>query len=180
MVKRRFAKEDWILLGLDLLKQDGPSAMTVERLCTEADRTRGSFYHHFEDHDAFLLAIASFWKENHTLNVFAHLDRQNQGQDRLDALNEQVTQLDLQLEISIRQLAARLNGVAEIVESVDQLRLDYLERIYLSFEQPFPISAREIAELDYAAFLGAILLWPHAPIERQIQRAGIVQRLLKL
>ncbi len=30
--------------------------MTIEALCTAADRTRGSFYHHFQDHGAFVEA----------------------------------------------------------------------------------------------------------------------------
>ena len=38
----RYKKEDWLSLGERLLAEEGPPALTVERLTVAAERTRGS------------------------------------------------------------------------------------------------------------------------------------------
>lgn len=180
MAKARFKKEDWISIGLALLKSDGPAALTVENLCLRADRTRGSFYHHFIDHDAFLIALADHWKHHFNIVFFERLEEEPQGKERLFALNALASDLDLALEVAIRQLAQKSPPVAAIVSEIDAMRLDFLETIYLSMGRDFPVSARQITELEYAAFLGAILLWPDMGRDQQQSFARTIPTMLGL
>ena len=47
----RLGRDDWLALGLERLAAEGPRALRLENICAAAGRTRGSFYHHFRDHD---------------------------------------------------------------------------------------------------------------------------------
>ena len=58
----RFEKSEWLKLAQDVLKSDGPAALTLERLTTAAGKTRGSFYHHFNSRDEFLRALMLDWQ----------------------------------------------------------------------------------------------------------------------
>src|SRR5580692_4501773 len=59
----RFARSDWLELGERLLSEEGPQALSLERLTEAAGRTRGSFYHHFSGRDDFLAALTQHWRE---------------------------------------------------------------------------------------------------------------------
>ena len=62
----RFGKMDWLEIGFRLLASEGPSALTIGRLTGEARRTRGSFYHHFEDREDFVREMMVEWRERST------------------------------------------------------------------------------------------------------------------
>ena len=53
----------WLVLGLAQLSAHGPDGLRIEPLCAAAARTRGSFYHHFQDHDAFIAALLDHWRD---------------------------------------------------------------------------------------------------------------------
>ncbi|WP_316862089.1 TetR/AcrR family transcriptional regulator [uncultured Cohaesibacter sp.] len=180
MAKSRFSKEDWLLLGLDLLKSDGPAGLTVEKVCAKADKTRGSFYHHFEDHSAFLSGLADYWRDRYNLELFDHLNKAEPGMRQLETINDLASLLDLRLEVEIRKLAEKETDIAQIVSDMDRRRLDYLEQAYQLIAHSLPVNARELAELDYTSFLGAILLWPNIPEAKQKHFAGILPRLIGL
>ena len=58
----RFSKSDWLKLAVRLLGEEGPAAMTIERLTQAAGRTRGSLYHHFQSREGFLVALMAWWR----------------------------------------------------------------------------------------------------------------------
>lgn len=157
---QRFSKSDWIEIGEFLLKSEGPDSLVVDRLCEKAKRTKGSFYHHFKDHSSYLQTLINQWEQRNTLDVIKKAAQQSGASQQLQALNELTLALDLELEIAIRQLAGRSQLVGDMVQSVDQKRLRFLEDLYISLDRPFAIPPRRIAELEYSAFLGSILLWP--------------------
>jgi AcrR family transcriptional regulator len=157
---QRFSKSDWIEIGEFLLKSEGPDSLVVDRLCEKAKRTKGSFYHHFRDTSAYLQALIDQWEQRNTLDVIEKAAQQSGANRQLETLNELTLALDLELEIAIRQLAGRSQLVGKLVQSVDQKRLQFLEDLYISLDRPFAIPPRRIAELEYSAFLGSILLWP--------------------
>jgi AcrR family transcriptional regulator len=57
----RLSVDDWIERALGLLMAEGVGAIKINRLCQELGVTKGSFYWHFEDIDAFIGAIAERW-----------------------------------------------------------------------------------------------------------------------
>jgi AcrR family transcriptional regulator len=73
--RERFAKADWITIGLAALRDQGPDALTIERLTATAQRTRGSFYHHFASHENFVRAMADSWLQQSTAGPIAEMQQ---------------------------------------------------------------------------------------------------------
>lgn len=59
----RLTVDDWLQAGLDILDADGIAGIKVQRLCDRLGVTKGSFYWHFDDLDAFLSDLAGRWAE---------------------------------------------------------------------------------------------------------------------
>jgi AcrR family transcriptional regulator len=57
----RLSTTDWTARALELLVEEGVSAVKVARLCRELGVTKGSFYWHFEDLEALKKAVANLW-----------------------------------------------------------------------------------------------------------------------
>ena len=57
----RLSVDDWIELGLALLAEEGVSAIKIDRLCARMGVTKGSFYWHFTDLQAYMEALAERW-----------------------------------------------------------------------------------------------------------------------
>ena len=50
-------REALILAGLALFRDQGPDAPSLDAICESAGKTRGAFYVHFADRDAFMVAV---------------------------------------------------------------------------------------------------------------------------
>ena len=61
--------DEWVAAGLELLRREGEDALTIQRLCERLSRTKGSFYHHFEDVTAFHESLLDAWEERLTTAV---------------------------------------------------------------------------------------------------------------
>ena len=157
----RFSKIDWIERGMAQLAEAGPAGLTVERMCAAAGRTRGSFYHHFSDHDAFIRALMEYWRKRDTEDVIAAADAV-EG-DRAAELNALATMLNHRLEGRIRQLAQKDETAAAILASVDEIRVEYLAALYRDSLGVERSQALTLAQLEYASCVGAQMLWPDAP-----------------
>jgi AcrR family transcriptional regulator len=59
---RRLSVDDWIEAALEIMAADGIGGVKIQRLCDQLGVTKGSFYWHFKDLDAFLDAIADQWR----------------------------------------------------------------------------------------------------------------------
>lgn len=157
MAAKRFSRNDWLQLGLSRLARGGPSALTIEELCAQANKTRGSFYFHFENVEAFLVELAEHWQESYTQ---ALIEGAIPTTDRNDKLNLLVGRLDLALESGIRQLAVVNNAVGEIVREADSQRVDWLGSLYAQGKSWDPQEAKNLAKIEYAAFTGFRLIDP--------------------
>lgn len=173
MSRRRFTREDWIALGHEQLAKEGPDAVKLDALCLAAGLTRGSFYHHFEDHQTFLVAVTETWLTTGTEDVTASIDASVGAADRMDALTRAAMAIDYRLELGIRELARRLPAVRDIVTRADARRLDVLADLYRARFGLGDEAARSYAYLEYAAFSGLILLDPDLPEERQKALAAL-------
>ena len=61
MATTRLTKGKWVAIGLDILTAEGPAAMRAEYLCRVAGTTKGSFYWHFADIEAFREEVLDHW-----------------------------------------------------------------------------------------------------------------------
>ena len=60
----RLGADDWLRAALDIMVDDGISGVKIQRLCDRLGVTKGSFYWHFADLDAFLGELARRWAED--------------------------------------------------------------------------------------------------------------------
>jgi AcrR family transcriptional regulator len=57
----RLSVDDWIQAGFAVLADDGPNAIRIGRLCEHLAVTKGSFYWHFTDIQAYRAALVEAW-----------------------------------------------------------------------------------------------------------------------
>src|SRR5262249_45493149 len=152
-------RADWLDLGLALLAKDGPDGLRIEALCAAAQKTKGSFYHHFADHDAFLAALLGHWRELHTDRIIRLVDREPAAA-RPRVLADIATGADHRIERAIRRLAAVDAQAQAALAAVDTQRLRYLERLNRDDASVPKRDARLVATLEYAAFVGLEILFP--------------------
>ena len=126
-----------------------------------ADRTRGSFYHHFADHDAFVDALMDCWKAVHTDAVIAAVEAAPPA-DRTHCLHTLASHLDHRIDIAVRRLAATHPIAADMVRRVDEARISCVAALYRARWRDRPEQAETFARLEYALFVGSQVLWPDA------------------
>ena len=146
--------EDWLAEGMDLMKDKGFGSLTLENLCGRMKKTRGSFYHHFQDMNAYVGRLLHHWQ---ALQTQAAIDRTEQETDpkaRLAVLDETVRGLDHRLDQIIRAWSLRDPRAADAMASVDRTRVAYLRKLFLDNGVSEDM-ATVLAELEYTAFLGA-------------------------
>lgn len=165
---KRFHKSDWLAFGLAQLAADGPQALRVQELCKAANKTIGSFYHHFDDQAAFVDALMEHWRETHTLPILDALEAIDDNDARARELTDLASTLDVQTEIGIRLLASQNKRANAILEDVDHQRMSYVAKMYAARFEVSAEEASDLARLEYAAFVGSQMIFKakfgnHAP-----------------
>jgi len=151
----RFGKGDWIDIGLAALASRDEGATTMAAICRQAGKTRGPFYYHFENIEDFWIQTARIWQKRFTGDLIKSTSGNLPSSKRLDQLNTLVARLDPTIEQGMRSLAVRQPAVADIVQSADAARVDYLTRLYRGAGLP-QVDAASIARIEYAAFVGML------------------------
>jgi AcrR family transcriptional regulator len=134
---------EWVAAGLDLLRSEGEDALTIQRLCERLDRTKGSFYHHFEDVTAFHEALLDAWEAQLTTAV---IEAASSGADIAafaELLSDAARSIDVRLELSVRSWAIRSERAMQRVRRVDERRLAALQL----FPSPSTPRARRTEQL---------------------------------
>lgn len=178
MKKRRFRTEDWLDLGLTELSSQGAEGVKLEAICKAAGLTRGSFYHHFPDHVAFLVAMARRWLSLQTDWVADQIDDADTSADQMAALSEAAMAIDYRLELGMREIARRVPAVDAIVRQADTTRVEIVGALYKARYGLDERHARELAFLEYAAFNGMILTDPDMDLDAQRAAARLFERMV--
>ncbi|MGQ3136999.1 MAG: TetR/AcrR family transcriptional regulator [Sphingopyxis solisilvae] len=161
----RFAKADWIVIGLAGLRQEGPDALTIERLTATARRTRGSFYHHFASHEDFVRAMADSWLQQSTVGPIAEMQQAADMRRVRASLAEFAATLDHRLERQIRRLGEINTHAHAVVQQSDALRIAMLVQMFQDEFALLPDEALKRAQLQHAAFVGMQVVFPEASPE---------------
>lgn len=150
----RSTADDWLALGLGVLTRDGEGALTIERLCREMGKSKGSFYHHFSDMNGYIGRLLDFWEQRQTQQPIEIAERCKTAKEKLQALDTVVSGLDHDLEQIIRHWARRDDRANRAVHRVDEIRIAYVAKL-LGNAGVAEKAARLVAELEYTFFLGA-------------------------
>ncbi|MEM9385508.1 MAG: helix-turn-helix domain-containing protein [Pseudomonadota bacterium] len=148
------SRDDWIAHGSRVLAQNGVAALKAEPLARQLGVSRGSFYWHFQDIQAFHRAVLEHWRARSTLQVIRRIEARRA--DRLATLMGEAFEASWELERAVRAWASQATWVAEEVAQVDEVRLTFLEQLLLS-EGLSASTARARALLLYWAALGQML-----------------------
>jgi AcrR family transcriptional regulator len=150
----KFSKTDWLDLGLKILANDGGQAIRVDNLCETAGRTKGSFYHHFINRDAFVADLVNYWEQRLTDYVITKTNQQSSASARIIILNRIASDLDAELERAIRRWAGSEALVEPGVVRVDKRRVEYLASLWYQAKNITSQQAIDLAIMNYASLVG--------------------------
>ena len=154
----RLSADDWAQAALDLIAEQGVSAVAVEPLARRLGVTKGSFYWHFPSRDALLQAALERWEVVEQESVFGNLEKVPDPRERLRALFQLVGH-EVKPHIIYSELLKALDhpSVQPVIDRVSQRRLEYL---VASFRQAGMqrTDAVHRARLTYAAYVGFLQL----------------------
>lgn len=154
MPDERLGPEDWVNAGLKALATSGFTALKADTLAKAMGVSRGSFYWHFADVDAFHAAVLRRWREIALERVVAELG--DLAGDRLDALVRRAFAARTELEIAVRAWATAAPAARTAVEAVDRERVRYLRRLLLDAGVATAAAAARAHILNWA-YLGYAL-----------------------
>lgn len=153
----RFGKSHWLDLGQTLLKTEGPAALTIERMTASAGKTRGSFYHHFKSRNAFLEAMIAAWQRSSLTQLAERLQDAESLEAKRAVMRGVSSDWDAAFERQLRFLAAQEPHVANLLATVDQLRIQGLASM-IRLLQPDIEDPDAFAFVQYASVVGGQML----------------------
>jgi len=92
--------------------------------------TKGSFYHHFKNHQTFLEALLEHWENKYTSQFIDYAEKGNTPIEKIERLNEIALNTENDPEVHIRAWAITDKLAEETVNRVDQRRMNYLIKLY--------------------------------------------------
>ncbi|MBS0528784.1 MAG: TetR/AcrR family transcriptional regulator [Proteobacteria bacterium] len=148
--------KDWLDLGLKTLTDQGFTALKAEPLAKAMGVSRGSFYWHFADIDAYRAAILNHWREVAAEQIIADLEEHRRDEPPLHRLLRRSFGNRLSLERAVRSWATSDPVARKAVEAIDRRRLGYVESLLEQSGLPRDIALAR-AQILYWAFLGFML-----------------------
>jgi len=166
--------DDWISAGFRALTLGGPQAIKIEQIAVDLKVSKGSFYWHFKNLQAYKQAMLDYWQQRGTAQVIAQVDTKNvTPKERLADLIATATEPNRaavggrQAEAAIRDWARYDKNVAATIHKIEQTRLEYVAALFEQTGQNQPRAARS-ARLLYATLIGLESLHsPHGDFMRE-------------
>ena len=170
----QLSARDWLDQGLKALAARGFTALKAEPLAKALGVSRGSFYWHFADVEAFHAAILKHWREVAAERIIADLEAASDSENPVALLLRQAFGGGLALEKAVRTWAAHEPAAQKAVQAIDRRRLNYVENL-LRTSGLSPGIARARAQILYWSFVGFAL--SDQPLSRARQ-AAVLDELL--
>lgn len=161
---RRLTPADWAAEALAVISEGGLAAVAVEPLAARLGTTKGSFYWHFANREALIIAALARWEELHTTAVQAEVTALREGPTaQLRLLFKLVAQMAERDRIGLALLATADHPmVAPVLTRVTKQRIAFTADLFgrLGFSRT---DARRRALLAYSAYLGHVQLAHSTP-----------------
>lgn len=156
--KFRLNASDWEQAALDLIAEQGVSAVAVEPLARRLKVTKGSFYWHFPSRDALLKAALERWEKLDQEAVFDQIEAIADPGQRLHQLFIR-TSREIRSHIIYSYLLKAIDHevVNPVMHRVSARRINYLLTSY----RALGMSRRDAmnrARLTYSAYVGILQL----------------------
>ncbi|WP_024515011.1 TetR/AcrR family transcriptional regulator [Bradyrhizobium sp. Tv2a-2] len=162
----QLSAKDWLDAGLKALAASGFTALKAEPLSKALKVSRGSFYWHFADLNAFHAAVLAHWREVAAERIIADLESAPAGESPIRLLLRRTFSGRLALERAVRSWATSDAQARSAVQAIDRRRLDYVSMLLRDAGLPAEI-AQARAQILYWAFIGYALSDKPLPKTRQ-------------
>lgn len=149
----RLTAQDWIDFALQALARTGFDALKADVLARKLGISRGSFYWHFADLDAFHRQVIARWKEAATEAIIADIERGSR-EERIEALLRHAFGGGAAVEVRMRAWAESNAAAARALAEIDRRRRAYIERLLIE-EGVAPALAATRTQVLYWTYLGA-------------------------
>ena len=125
-------RRDWLEAGQQLLRTSGVGGLKLHALAASLGISTGSFYHHFSDFDAYLVALAKYYSgEQLTANIATVRREAATPHERILRASELAREIDLpSLMVAMRAWARRDARVAAEVAVLEQGLMDFLTECF--------------------------------------------------
>ena len=175
-------RADWLEAARTTLLAGGIDAVRVTRLAKLLSVTRGSFYWHFTSRADLLNELLSYWESTNT----APFKRALPASDKRDGAREFATIVGMWVEetdysprfdAAVRDWARVSTKAAEVVQRVDQRRINVLHSIFkdLGFREPEGLVR---ARISYFHQVGYYTLGIREQRDRRRQLAPVYGKVL--
>jgi len=172
----QLSAEDWLKHGMKTLAEEGFTALRVVPLAKAMGVSRGSFYWHFADIEAFHADILKLWRDIAAERIIADVEAAAAKGNPLELLLLRVFGEQRGLENAVRRWAV-VNAAARIaVQGIDKRRVSYVEGL-IRDAGVAPDDARMRAQILYWTYLGFAL--SDRPLSSAQQRC-VVQEMLRM
>ena len=155
----RLSVDDWVQEGFRVLAEDGVKALTLRRLCSRLGVTKGSFYWHFDDMQAYRAALIDTWAavRDEDRGYFDDLLREPPRQRLSRMMTALVGPRHWMLERAMREWARSESSVAAAVRASDRRVIAAVRKAFLD-EGFDPDEAEMRANATFAAGIGFLHL----------------------
>lgn len=160
---KKVDKEQWFIVGLDVLANDGFARITIDNLCGLLQITKGAFYHHFKNIDGYIDALMKYWFEVNAIQVIEDADKLPSAKERIEFIGNVVIQRSQKRSHKSEQMIRAWGFfnpiVKKYVQQADDLRIEYStkQRVLLGMAED---EAKNTTLLEYAIFVGGQQLFP--------------------
>lgn len=156
----QLTRTQWLEQGLFTLAEKGPQHVKIDLLCQALGVTKGSFYHHFANHAAFVTALLDHWERSHTHHLIDAVAGIEAPRERTERLSKLVYSQDMRPEVALRAWGKSHPEVANRVNAVDAKRLGYLVESATHLGAS-AAQAKQVAQMAYAQLIGIQHLQQH-------------------
>jgi AcrR family transcriptional regulator len=160
------SRDDYLAAGLELLADGGEAAVTIAALGGRLGVTKGSFYHHFPNVEAFHEALLGFWEQS-TQRAIEAARAVTDSRKRLAVLKELAVAAHHEAEGAIRAWGRSYEPAAAVVRRVDAAREANLVEAFRAVGLP-AARARRLARIGLATLIGT------QHMERPVDRRNLL------
>jgi AcrR family transcriptional regulator len=151
---RQLAVSDWVRAAMEALVAGGVAAVAVEPLAAKLGATKGSFYHHFANRNALIVATLEDWERSETEVVIQRMALIPDPGERLRAIvAAALGDRAGAVRDSALVAAATHPLIKPCVDRVTERRMSYMTDLCIELGLP-PAQARRRVLLLYSSYLG--------------------------
>ncbi len=175
--RQRLSPDDWAQAALVAIGEGGLGAVAIETLAARLSTTKGSFYWHFTNREALLVAALRIWEQEHTEAVIKAVEEEPDPARRLRRLFATAVEVGTADPTELTLLASVADPlVGAAMRRVIARRISYIARLFtaLGFR---PSEARSRALIAYTVYLGHLQL-AHVTSDALPDTAGAQERHL--